>query len=195
MSEEHEVYGSSPFAGTFRGVVQLVAYVNRNDEVRGSSPRLPTLRAVAQLVAHCVWDAGVGGSNPPSPTFSLRDVAQFGRALAWGARGWRFKSARPDWVPWLSRNRVLWRKALIRSGLGCQGIGSRVAETGEPDTTNGFRESLWYNLTSRRRRHGVILTDIDKMCAHFGARSPNNSFNPPWLGWLLTIPVPSAGMA
>src|SRR5256714_4648670 len=34
---------------------------------------------------------------PPAESFlSRRDVAQPGRALAWGARGRQFKSARPD---------------------------------------------------------------------------------------------------
>ena len=32
----------------------------------------------------------------PEPARLCRDVAQPGRALAWGARGWQFKSARPD---------------------------------------------------------------------------------------------------
>ena len=32
----------------------------------------------------------------PGPAASRRDVAQPGRALAWGARGRQFKSARPD---------------------------------------------------------------------------------------------------
>lgn len=35
-------------------------------------------------------------AGSPGPAQSCRDVAQPGRALAWGARGRQFKSARPD---------------------------------------------------------------------------------------------------
>src|SRR5690349_7709375 len=35
----------------------------------------------------------------PERLFSRRDVAQPGSALAWGARGRRFKSGRPDQLP------------------------------------------------------------------------------------------------
>src|SRR5579872_4621045 len=97
----------------------------------GFSLRWFSGRGVAQRLAHLVRDQGVGGSNPLTPTRKLfwvglwinpgneirkplskthlkiiRGVAQPGSAVAWGAKGCRFKSCRPDhflnvffWVP------------------------------------------------------------------------------------------------
>ena len=53
----------------------------------------------------------LGVTSKPLPvrsgrTFLSRDVAQPGRALAWGARGRQFKSARPDQFNWNAVSRL-----------------------------------------------------------------------------------------
>ena len=47
------------------------------------------------LASHLPWEQGIAGSNPAAP-ISCRRGAQSGSALAWGARGRRFKSAHAD---------------------------------------------------------------------------------------------------
>src|SRR5581483_11264074 len=48
---------------------------------------------------------------------SSRDVAQPGRALAWGARGRQFKSARPDHFQNQSVTRFSVRAEILRQGV------------------------------------------------------------------------------
>jgi hypothetical protein len=42
------------------------------------------------------WRSEVNDHEPPGQTAKFRDVAQPGSALAWGARGRKFESCRPD---------------------------------------------------------------------------------------------------
>src|SRR5437660_4473264 len=53
------------------------------------------------------------------PFSSCRDVAQPGRALAWGARGRQFKSARPDQSPLQSLTRSFTAFRISPAGSRC----------------------------------------------------------------------------
>ena len=72
--------------------------------LRSQTPDGFALRRAKQLRANEMAAAGVKSlSQPQSAAAGVmqrisnrRDVAQPGRALAWGARGRQFKSARPD---------------------------------------------------------------------------------------------------